>query len=370
MTRAAAVPAASRAGAALLCVAALLCGTTPLTGCSGLAGQGPEAGRSPGGAEPSATPAPSPPPPAPSDPDELQERYQQVVQDVLPSVVQITTDEQLGSGVVHDTAGHIVTNAHVVGDARTFEVTLATGGGPLKAELVAAHEDQDLAVIRLTDPPRRLRPATFGASAQVEVGQIVLAMGNPLGLSSSVTQGIVSAVGRSVSEGEGRATIGNMVQTSAAINPGNSGGALVNLAGQVIGIPTLSARDPQSGAAPAPGIGFAIPAATVRDLAGQMIRHGKVVDADKPELGVSVRTVLGEDFQPAGASVVEVAEDGGAAAAGLRPGDLVVEVDGEEIVDVVDLAEALAGHRPGDRVPVRYLRGGAEHRVTVRLGEA
>ncbi|WP_431782169.1 S1C family serine protease [Streptomyces chumphonensis] len=357
----------------VLCAAALCTGAL-LAGCAGVEGSDPSARRSSGAPAPApSTPGASterPDPPDPTDPDALQERYQRVVRDVLPSVVQITTEEQLGSGVVYDDRGHIVTNAHVVADAESFEVGLATGGGPLKAELVAAYEDQDLAVIRLTDPPRALHPAVFGDSAKVRVGQIVLAMGNPLGLSSSVTQGIVSAVGRSVSEGEGRATIGNMVQTSAAINPGNSGGALVDLAGRVIGIPTLAARDPQFGAAPAPGIGFAIPASTVRDLAGQMIRHGEVVDPDKAALGVTVRTVLGDDFQPAGVSVVDVTGGGPADAAGLRPGDLIERVDGDEITDVVGLAEALAGHSPGDRVAVTVRRGGAREQATVTLGEA
>ncbi|MEE1928668.1 trypsin-like peptidase domain-containing protein [Streptomyces sp. TRM 70351] len=359
-------PRAARACAAALCAAALLAGCAGVSG----SGSGPSPGASASGPAPSGGPNGPSGSGAPSGPDALQERYRSVVEDVLPSVVQITTDEDLGSGVVYDAEGHIVTNAHVVGGAETFEVTLATGGGPLKAELVAAYQDQDLAVIRLAKPPRALRPAVFGDSARVEVGQIVLAMGNPLGLSSSVTQGIVSAVGRSVSEGEGGATIGDMVQTSAAINPGNSGGALVDLAGRVIGIPTLAARDPQFGAAPAPGIGFAIPAATVRDLAGQMIEHGEVVDPDKAALGVTVRTVLGDDFRPAGVSVVDVADGGPAEAAGLRAGDVVVRVDDDEVTDVVTLAEALAGHEPGDRVTVTYRRGGERDTVRVRLGEA
>jgi putative serine protease PepD len=215
-----------------------------------------------------------------------------VVAQVLPSVVQITTTEGIGSGVVYDQDGHIVTNAHVVGEADTFEVLLATGQRGLTARLVASYPEQDLAVVRLTDAPEDLRPASFADSGQPEVGQIVLAMGNPLGLASSVTQGIVSAVGRSVSEGEGLATLGNLVQTSAAINPGNSGGALVDLTGQVIGIPTLAAREPEIGAQ-APGIGFAIPSTTVTHLADQMIEHGEVIDSGRAALGVTVRTVLG-----------------------------------------------------------------------------
>lgn len=308
--------------------------------------------------------------PAPSVVSELQRQYQEVVDRVLPSVVQITTGEGLGSGVVYDDAGHIVTNAHVVGDARKFRVALATGGGSAAARLVASYPAQDLAVIRLVDPPEDLRPAVFGDSSKVDVGQIVLAMGNPLGLASSVTQGIVSAVGRSVSEGRGQATIGNMVQTSAAINPGNSGGALVNLSGQVIGIPTLAARDPGLGDSPAPGIGFAIPAATAQRLANQMIEHGRVVDPDRAALGVTVRTVLGGSFRPAGAAVVDVVDDGPARQAGIRPGDVIVRLGGARVTDVVSLSEALAGHQPGDRVRVRYERDGERHTVRVTLGES
>ncbi len=308
--------------------------------------------------------------PEPTVTGELERTYQDVVNEVLPSVVQITTEEQQGSGVLYDDEGHIVTNAHVVGREETFQVTLATGQRPLDAELVSSYPEQDLAVIELSDPPDRLRPATFGDSSRVAVGQIVLAMGNPLGLASSVTQGIVSAVGRAVSEGEGEATLGNMVQTSAAINPGNSGGALVNLSGQVVGIPTLAARDPGMGGGQAPGIGFAIPASTVTFLADQMIEHGRVVDSGRAALGISVRTVLGDGFQPAGAAVVEVTDGGPADRAGLRAGDVLVELAGEEVADVVSLAEALAAQRPGRDVQVRYLRNDERREAEVTLGEA
>ena len=357
----------------LLCAAFVV---AIVVSCSGLEGEaGPTPGEStpapsgtaPGG--PSGPPSTDKPPPTPTVDEALEDRYQKVVSDVLPSVVQITTEEELGSGVIYDKQGHIVTNAHVVGSTKKFEVALATGGQPLRAELVAAYKKQDLAVIKLTDPPKRLRPGVFGDSAKVAVGQVVLAMGNPLGLSSSVTQGIVSAVGRSVTEGEG-ATIGNMVQTSAAINPGNSGGALVNLSGQVVGIPTLAARDPQLGSGPAPGIGFAIPAATVRNLAGQMIEHGKVVDPNEAALGVSVRTILGEKFRPAGASVVKVVKDGPADRAGVRPGDLLVRMGTAEITDVMTLAEALAGHQPGDKVELGLVRADKQRSVRVTLGES
>ncbi len=137
-----------------------------------------------------------------------------------------------------------------MGDARTFEVTLATGKEALRANLVFSYPEQDLAVIRLGRVPKGLRPASFGDSTEVEVGQIVMAMGNSLGLSSSVTQGIVSAVGRTVTEGgySGTgATLANMVQISASINPGDSGGALVNLDSEIIGISTPAVADPGLG---------------------------------------------------------------------------------------------------------------------------
>ncbi|MDB1089943.1 trypsin-like peptidase domain-containing protein [Streptomyces sp. ACA25] len=300
---------------------------------------------------------------------ELQRSYQRAVQEVLPSVVEITGPEGLGSGIVYDADGHVVTNAHVVGEEEEFEVTLATGGRPLTATAVASYPEQDLAVIRLGEVPDNLRPGNFDTS-RVEVGQIVLAMGNPLGLSSSVTQGIVSAVGRSVSEGEGLTTLGDLVQTSAAINPGNSGGALADLAGRIIGIPTLAARDPQLGGGTAPGIGFAIPSTTVIHLTDQMIEYGEVRDSGRAELGVSVRTVLGEGFEPAGAAVVATAEDGPAARAGIRPGDVLVALGSEQVTDVVSLAEALAAQQPEDTVPVVVERAGEEERFEVTLGEA
>jgi putative serine protease PepD len=196
----------------------------------------------------------------------LQQGLVSVVRAVSPSVVQIETAQDLGSGVVFDAQGDVVTNAHVVGNATRFVVTLASGEShPAKA--VGRDAANDLAVIRIAGA--RPRPATFADSSQVEVGDIVLALGNPLGLRSSVTEGIVSAVRRSVPEGDG-VTLSSAIQTSAAINPGNSGGALVDLSGRVIGIPTLAALDPQMGASEAPGIGFAIDSNTVRRVAGAL----------------------------------------------------------------------------------------------------
>ncbi|MFI5802901.1 S1C family serine protease [Streptomyces sp. NPDC051561] len=306
-------------------------------------------------------------------PRELEDDYQQVIKNVLPSVVQIDASEGLGSGVVYDDKGHVVTNAHVVGEEKEFKVTVATGGDPLAAKLVATYPEQDLAVIKLNKVPGGMKAARFGDSTKVEVGQIVLAMGSPLGLSSSVTQGIVSAVGRTVSEprtgGGTGATIANMVQTSAAINPGNSGGALVDLDGSVIGIPTLAASDPQMGGGAAPGIGFAIPAAMVRTVADQIIKDGKVTDSGRAALGISGRTVLGDDFRPAGVAVASVEKGGPAAKAGLEPGDVLIGLDGKPVETINSLTEALASMKPGQQVKVEYQRDGAEKVAEVTLGE-
>ncbi|MEE1755153.1 S1C family serine protease [Streptomyces sp. SP18CS02] len=303
---------------------------------------------------------------------DLESAYRATIKDVLPSVVQIDAGSSVGSGIVYDDKGHIVTNAHVVGAERTFKVTVATGEQVLGARLVSSYPEQDLAVIRLDDPPAGLRPATFGDSSEVAVGQIVLAMGSPLGLSSSVTQGIVSATGRTVSEGarDGGtgATIGNMVQTSAAINPGNSGGALVNLDSEVIGIPTLAAADPNLGGT-APGIGFAIPASMVKTVADQIVNTGKVTDSGRAALNVSGRTVLTDDYRPAGVAVVDAPAGGAAAKAGIRPGDIITGVDDTQITTITSLLEALASKKPGDQVSVTYERDGRSSTATVTLGE-
>ncbi|MGW0902021.1 S1C family serine protease [Streptomyces sp. NPDC002853] len=310
---------------------------------------------------------------APMAESDLQDAYQQVIEDVLPSVVQIDASDSLGSGVVYDDKGHVVTNAHVVGKEETFKVTTATGEQALTAKLVAAYPEQDLAVIKLDNPPSKLKPAKFADSTKAKVGQIVLAMGSPLGLSSSVTQGIISATGRTVSEpraeGAAGATIANMVQTSAAINPGNSGGALVTLDSEVIGIPTLAATDPQMGDSAAPGIGFAIPSSMVKTIADQIIKDGKVTDSGRAALGITGRTVLGDDYRPAGVAVVDAQKDGGAAKAGLRNGDIITKLGDSRITTITSLSEALAGEKPGEKAQVTYVRDGSEKTADVTLGE-
>jgi S1-C subfamily serine protease len=274
----------------------------------------------------------------------VQQEYQSVVKAVLPSVVQISTSSAIGSGVVYDGKGDIVTNAHVVGNAQTMEVLSSTGDKTLPATVVGVFSPDDLAVIKVTSGAGTLRPARFGSSADAQAGQIVLAMGSPLGLTGTVTEGIISATGRTVSEGGAAGgaptTIANALQTSAAINSGNSGGALVNLAREVIGIPTAAAQNPSSGNQAA-GIGFAIPSDTVKNIAGQLISTGKVSNSGRAALGIHGQDAVAPSGEPAGVTVASVTPNGPAAHARLEP---------------------------GDKVTVKYVRNGTIATTTVTLG--
>lgn len=328
------------------------------------------------GAHPAPPPAAAntaPAPPLPKDAPALEQDYRAVVARVLPSVVQITTDRGLGSGVVFDSVGHIVTNAHVVGAATTFRVRLPGSPTPVGATLLGVYRPDDLAVITLDQPPPGLHPASFGNSAQLAIGDIVLAMGNPLGLSGSVTDGIVSATGRTVNEppeaGSPGATLPDIVQTSAAINPGNSGGALVDLSGQVIGVPTLAALDPQTGGGAAPGIGFAIPSNIVTDIAGQIVHDGRVSNSHRAALGVGVLTVVDQTAQPAGAGVASIEPGGPAASSGVQVGAIITALAGHPVHDAGELTTALAGLQPGQEVPLAVTEPGGTKTVTVTLGQ-
>lgn len=361
-------PAASRRLAAAGITAAFL----GVAACSGAGSSGPVASvncSSPAASsavQSSAASASSGP--SPGAASSLEQQYEQVVARVLPSVVQISTSQGSGSGVVYDTKGDIVTNAHVVGTATTVQVSLASGGKPLAATVVGVFAADDLAVIRAQSGAGSLHPASFGRSASVRVGEIVLAMGNPLGLTGTVTDGIISATGRTVSEGQGSsAVLISAVQTSAAINPGNSGGALVNLAGQVIGIPTLAAADPQLGGAAA-GIGFAIPSDTVTSIAPQLISTGKVTSSGRASLGISAQTVADAAGQPAGVGVAAVTPGGAAARAGITVGDIITALAGQPTDSLAALQSVLAAHKPGDHVQARLTRDGTTTTVTITLG--
>jgi putative serine protease PepD len=308
---------------------------------------------------------------APASSNDLQTEFVTTIRTVLPSVVLISTGTSLGSGVVFDDKGDIVTNAHVVGHSTSFQVTLANSTLTVPATLVGSYPAGDLAVVKVAGVSN-LHPATFGDSSKQEVGDIVLAMGNPLGLSSSVTNGIISATGRTVTEPASAdspgATLTNCLQTSADINPGNSGGALVNLDDQVIGIPTLAAVDRELGGT-APGIGFAIPSNTAKDVASQLIANGNVTNSRRAGLNVTVATVAGAGGKPIGAGIVSVQPGGAAAKAGLKPGDIIVAVNGVPTPTAQALDAVLATLRPGQTVDVTvHTSDGKTRTVKVTLG--
>ena len=294
-----------------------------------------------------------------ADAQALQSQMVSVIKRLTPAVVVIETDSGLGSGVIYDTAGHIVTNAHVVGTSKTFKVTLSSGR-VYTGTLVGSFTPDDIAVIRISAPG--LTPAVFGDSSQLAVGDFTLAMGSPLGLQSSVTEGIVSALGRAVAEPGGNA-LPDVIQTSAAINPGNSGGALVDLAGQVIGIPTLAASDPQIGGS-APGIGFAISSNRARVIADQLIASGHVTHSGRAYLGVQ----LGDTNQ--GVGVFSVVAGGPSRKAGMQAGDLILSIDGRDTPDSGTLAEIVAKLHPGEVVKVAVQhKNGTRATLSVTLGE-
>jgi S1-C subfamily serine protease len=341
-------------GAALLALLAGCTGGNSSTSSAGSSGSAARSAAAPGAAA-------------------VQSAYESVIRQALPSVVQITTGQALGSGIVLDDKGDIVTNAHVVGSATTFQVTYADSTSPHPAALVGSYLPDDLAVIRVQNPGH-VHPATFADSSKLQVGQLVLALGNPLGLSSSVTDGIVSAVGRTVSEPQSGnspgATIPQAIQTSAAINPGNSGGALVDLSGHVVGIPTLAAIDPELNGSAAPGIGFAIPSDVVTDIAGQLVATGRVTDSHRAALLAELTTVTDQSGQPVGVGVVSVTAKGPAATAGIRAGDVIVSVAGHAVGNTQQVAQILAGQKVGARIPVVVSTPGAGQRtVQVTLGE-
>lgn len=300
-----------------------------------------------------------------------------VIAKVRPSVVQVnvTTSQggAIGSGVIIDSRGYIVTNNHVVSGAHSIEIVLSNGNH-LPAQLTGTDPADDLAIIKITPPASGLTVATIGDSSKLLVGEDVLAIGNPLGNNETVTHGIVSALNRTVSEGQGGATIPNAVQTDAPINPGNSGGALVDLQGNLIGIPTLSAIDPEFNT-PASGVGFAIPSNRVSFIAPQIIQNGRVTHTGRAILGVSVQSVDAAVAAQnnlavnAGVLVGDVSSGGPAAAAGIRAGDVIVGINNQSVTSTDSLSSVLANYNPGNTVGVHIYRGTQQLAINVQLAE-
>ena len=324
---------------------------------------GPDAVASTTVATPAAVPA-ALPAALPAGALALQNAYVAALRVATPSVVEIATSTGLGSGIVYDAKGDVVTNAHVVGSSTSFHVLLASGR-EVSARLVGKFVPDDLAVVRLASAAGT-RPASFANSSVLQAGDIVLAIGSPFGLAGSVTEGIVSSTGRSVSESD-KVLLPDTIQTSAAINPGNSGGALIDLSGQVVGIPTLATTQ-QSGSEAA-GIGFAIPSNRVRLIAPQLIANGRVTSAGRAALGISGSTAEDVSGQAVGVYVEAVTPGGPAATAGIQVGDVITALAGHPTSSYADLQAVLATLRPGARASVTVVRAGATHQFSVVLGD-
>lgn len=278
-----------------------------------------------------------------------------------------------GSGFVWDDKGHVVTNFHVIQNADEAQVAMSDGSSS-PARLVGAAPHSDIAVLRLTDPPKNLRPLPVGASHDLAVGQKVFAIGNPFGLDQTLTTGIISALGREI-ESVTRRPIKDVVQTDAAINPGNSGGPLLDSAGRLIGVNT--AIYSPSGAYS--GIGFAIPVDTVRWIVPQLIEHRRVV---RPGLGVTLAPdQVAQELRVEGVLILDVQEGSAAEKAGLRPsrrdprtgevrlGDVIVAIDGKPVRSGRDLFAALEPFQVDDRVRITFSRDNRTQEVTVTLQE-
>lgn len=325
-------------------------------------------------------------------PDAEEQNNMTVYQKNMPAVVNITSkamtfdffyglvpQEGQGSGFVIDKEGHILTNYHVIADARQVSATLHNRK-TYRATVVGTDPAHDLAVIQIKAPD--LTPAVLGDSKNLRVGQKVYAIGNPFGLSGTMTRGIVSSI-RSVEEPDGR-RIDEAIQTDAAINPGNSGGPLLNWHGEVIGINTMIASNVGQSA----GIGFAIPINTAKAVLNDLVTLGRV---RRPALGVRTIPIgpelatemgLAADY---GLLIVQTVPGGSADRAGLRGGteraylgnipimmggDLIVAIDGERIESQQDLAQVMNNHRAGDTVSITIYRGKKRMNVSVTLGEA
>src|SRR3954468_18637228 len=267
----------------------------------------------------------------------------------------------LGSGVIVSTSGYVLTNHHVVEAADEIEVALADGK-KLLAKVVGNDPETDLAVLRLN--AENLPAVTFGSSDALRVGDVVLAIGNPFGVGQTVTSGIVSALGRT---GLGINTFENFIQTDAAINPGNSGGALIDASGNLIGINT--AIFSRSGGSM--GIGFAIPVSTARMVLEQIVKNGSVT---RGWIGVEVQEItppIAESFRlqtSRGALIAGVLRGGPADKAGVKPGDVLVEVEGRPVADPTSMLNLVAALPPGNTARMKLKRAGKDLDASVTVG--
>jgi S1-C subfamily serine protease len=318
---------------------------------------------------------------------EIERTTIEIFRTASPSVVHITTlvtaagpfsldvqqiPQGTGSGFVWDKDGHVVTNYHVISNASGAVIILADGSS-WRGRLVGSYPAKDLAVLAIDAPARLLQPIMVGSSADLAVGQMALAIGNPFGLDQTLTTGVVSALDREIESIPGR-VIRNVIQTDAAVNPGNSGGPLLDSAGRLIGV-NSSILSPSGAFA---GIGFAIPVNEVNRIVTELIRHGTIV---RPSLGVALAPdQLTERLGLDGVLVMRVDPNGPAAHAGMRPtrrdlmgnvhlGDVIVALDDEEIKSTEDFFGALEEREPGDKTTLTVVRDGQPVSVPITLGQ-
>jgi S1-C subfamily serine protease len=327
-----------------------------------------------------------------------------VAQEVGPAVVSVRTDQGLGSGVIYDASGLILTNAHVVTGAQSITIGIVDGRH-FPGKVIGMDTGFDVAVLKVDGS--NLPTATLGDSANLQVGDTVIAIGNPYGFDHTLTTGVVSALNRPVSEGQGSYNQ-PMIQTDAAINPGNSGGPLLDLNGQVMGITTLVAT-PQG--IPAAGLGFAVPVDTAKRISDQLVSTGTVTHSGQPYLGVALSDINRPDTTPGfpgqpgipglpgipgfggggnrrgqqpqpgpqptvpagvdhGALVTDLQANSAAAQAGLQVGDVIVNFDNFDIYNPDELLQRLVMHKPGDQVSVTIIRNGQQQQLSLTIGEA
>jgi S1-C subfamily serine protease len=265
-----------------------------------------------------------------------------------------------GSGFVIDGEGHIITNDHVVQDASQYRVRFGAHGKPIVAKLLGTDPSADLALLKIDpkDAGDDLQPLELGSSKSLHPGDAAIAIGSPFGLEGTVTSGIVSALGRTITAPNGF-SISNAVQTDAAINPGNSGGPLLDAQGRVIGV--NSQIQTNGGSDQNSGVGFAVPVDAIKRALPALEKGNDVPHA---YLGVSTQTATS-----GGATVNEVVDNGPAAKAGLRQGDRIVSIAGTAVTEPDDVAAAVNARTPGDKVEIVVERGGDRRTLTVTLGE-
>jgi len=283
---------------------------------------------------------------------------------------QIAQPEALGSGVIIDQAGHIITNNHVVAGGGTFQVIFANGQQKVPATLVGRDPVSDIAVLKVNVPVPAV--ATFGNSDELQPGEQVVAIGSALGdFRNTVTHGIVSGLDRTLPANSGEALSG-LIQTDAPINHGNSGGPLLNLQGQVIGINTAVVRSTGAGGDIAEGLGFAIPSNTVKQIADQLMQHGVV---PRPFLGVTAGMISPQiasyySLSVTHGALIQSVETGSPAdKAGLKAGDVITAIDNTTLDDTHSLADVLLAHHVGDSVKLTVTRGSQSLTLTATLGQ-